>query len=596
MGASRSGRPSSQSREPPADSDHRSLVSLSCERARTVLGSFLPLLLIEPYGFRQDSADRCRVESGRPPSRPFRSHSHLLRFTTHRKRFRGQPLPRSSSGPTDSRRACSVLLSATGLATMGIEFIRIGLHALCGPVGLFLRHDPGRLPVSHVCGLTVYRDSSRAANTEPAHLDIARPARMLPLLTTDVASLCHLVARVFLGVIPSPGWIGFLTPMLVDHWSGGDPDRAGRAYAVNVVGCIIGPLVCGFLLLPLVGEHSVRASACLAVVRHGVSPAGAPAFNLVSRAAAYRDSGAGPMRLAGDQGFRNPVSCPKSVARLHRNRNCSWRRHEAAALGEWDGNDQADSHHQNDGAHDAGLARPGTPHSALIICFGMGTTFRSVVAWNISSTAVELVPSVPKLFSFYHADAAEVMASPLAHVVIDDGRRFLERSPAKYRRHHRGPSTAGSDSRFEPALFARLLRPGQAAAAAGGNPAAMAARGRRSHPSRGGSRHQDFLSLRPRVSRDREGWGWHFLASERPIPIRTAAELVARIPAGAVTDMMEWGPASSPEEQMNLLLDHQSSTDAIIALSPATATLTDDRPINEYFLLRTPFDQLMAME
>jgi hypothetical protein len=36
-----------------------------------------------------------------------------------------------------------------------------------------------------------------------------------------------------------------LTPMLVDRWAGGDPDRAGRAYALNVVGCIIGPLLEG---------------------------------------------------------------------------------------------------------------------------------------------------------------------------------------------------------------------------------------------------------------------------------------------------------------------------------------------------------------
>jgi hypothetical protein len=47
---------------------------------------------------------------------------------------------------------------------------------------------------------------------------------------------------------------------------------------------------------------------------------------------------------------------------------------------------------------------------------------------------------------------------------------------------------------------------------------------------------------------------------------------------------------------MSLLLDHETTTDGIIALSPATTALTDDRPINEYFLLLTPFDQLMAME
>jgi hypothetical protein len=92
------------------------------------------------------------------------------------------------------------------------------------------------------------------------------------------------------------------------------------------------------------------------------------------------------------------------------------------------------------------------------------------------------------------------------------------------------------------------------------------------------------------------GWGWHFLASERPIPVRTAAELLARMPPGAVSDMMEWGPAPSPEEQMNLLLSHQSSTDAIIALSPATPALTDDRPINEFFLLRRLYGQDVATQ
>ncbi len=78
----------------------------------------------------------------------------------------------------------------------------------------------------------------------------------------------------------------------------------------------------------------------------------------------------------------------------------------------------------------ASLAQP--PRNALVICFGMGTTFRSAMSWGIPVTAVDLVPSVPKLFGYYHRDAAEIMASPRAHVVIDDGRRFLERSPEEY--------------------------------------------------------------------------------------------------------------------------------------------------------------------
>ena len=74
---------------------------------------------------------------------------------------------------------------------------------------------------------------------------------VLPLLTADARIALPPVLRVFLGVTLFAGMIGFLTPMLVDRWAGGDPDRAGRAYAVNVLGCILGPLLCGFVLLPL---------------------------------------------------------------------------------------------------------------------------------------------------------------------------------------------------------------------------------------------------------------------------------------------------------------------------------------------------------
>ena len=73
-----------------------------------------------------------------------------------------------------------------------------------------------------------------------------------------------------------------------------------------------------------------------------------------------------------------------------------------------------------------------TPRSALVVCFGMGTTYRSLLSWDIQTTAVELVPSVPRLFWYYHSDGAELMKSPLSRVVIDDGRRYLERTSEQY--------------------------------------------------------------------------------------------------------------------------------------------------------------------
>src|ERR1700749_4853404 len=73
-----------------------------------------------------------------------------------------------------------------------------------------------------------------------------------------------------------------------------------------------------------------------------------------------------------------------------------------------------------------------SPRNALIICFGMGTTYRSAMSWGIQVTVVELVPSVPRLFSYFHSDGEKLLASPNSHIVIDDGRRYLDRSHDKY--------------------------------------------------------------------------------------------------------------------------------------------------------------------
>jgi hypothetical protein len=62
--------------------------------------------------------------------------------------------------------------------------------------------------------------------------------------------------------------------------------------------------------------------------------------------------------------------------------------------------------------------------------------------------------------------------------------------------------------------------------------------------------------------------------------------MVARMPAGAVVDLMEWGPAKTPIEQFDRVLSTEMTTGQMIALSPSTPALQDDRPINEYYLLR----------
>jgi spermidine synthase len=561
-----------------------------------MLGSFLPLLLIEPYGFHKT------LHIGAALNVAIAVSAFLVSFKSNQDQPH-TPVPattnsasRVASAPLDNRRSILLLLFTTGLATMGMELIWIRLFTpYIGPVV----YSFGMILVAYLLatfmGSRIYRRWSRKHSRESRVTWISLALLgMLPLLTADTRVPLNLVVRVFLGVMPFAAMIGFLTPMLVDRWSGGDPDRAGRAYAVNVVGCIVGPLVAGFLLLPLVGERWSVLLLSLPWFAMALPIPRASGVRSFSRVTAYVSIVLAFSIFLATQNFEDQFPSRKvrrdSTATVIAYGEGMQRRLLVNGMGMTSLTPITKMM-----AHLTLSSLDHTPRSALVICFGMGTTFRSVASWNISGTAVELVPSVPKLFSYYHADAATILSSPQARVVIDDGRRFLERSPAKYDAIILDPpppvQTAGSSLLYSQDFYTvakTRLQPGGILQqwlpeADDATQAAVARSIKNSFP---------YI----RVFQGMDGWGWHFLASDRPIPVRNAAELVARMPQSAIEDMMEWGPAKSPEAEMQLLLAHESSTDEIIALSPQTAPLTDDRPINEYFLLRTPLDRLSDLD
>jgi len=215
----------------------------------------------------------------------------------------------------------------------------------------------------------------------------------------------------------------------------------------------------------------------------------------------------------------------------------------------------------------------------------MGTTFRSTCSWGISVTAVELVPSIPKLFTYFHPDGLKALSSPKAHVVVDDGRRYLERSSQKYDVITIDPSSpvsaAGASLLYSVdfySLVKRRLEPGGIVAQWLRNSDNAA----KSSISR--ALRDSFPYVR--VFGSVVHYGLHFLASNRPIPAQTAEELLARMPDPAIKDMMEWGPETIPEKQIDRMLSQEVDTGQLIVLSPGTPALSDDRPINEYFLLR----------
>jgi spermidine synthase len=77
------------------------------------------------------------------------------------------------------------------------------------------------------------------------------------------------------------------------------------------------------------------------------------------------------------------------------------------------------------------MLRPDS-ETALVVAFGMGSSFRTALIAGLEVEAVELVPSVPTMFSVFYDDAAEVLANPRGRVIVADGRNHVELTERRY--------------------------------------------------------------------------------------------------------------------------------------------------------------------
>jgi spermidine synthase len=388
-------------------------------------------------------------------------------------------------------------------------------------------------------------------------------------------------------IVPLCALLGYLTPSLIDDYAGGDPRRAGKGYAINVLGCILGPLVACYFLMPQVSGRFALIILALPFV----------AFWL---AVCWPLSAKGQIRnglvIAGVALFTIFVSRDFEELVARAMPNAVVRRDYMASIISL-GTKREEKHLWVNGvamttltpitkfmAHLPLALHEGEPKSALVICFGMGTTFRSSLTWGIDTTVVELVPSVPKAFGYYFADADKYANDPNGHIIVDDGRRYLARCARKFDIIVVDPppptETAGSSLLFSEQYYT-LAKEHL-------NPNGIAVMW---YPDRHDqtckavirSMHESFPYLRCFDSV--EGWGMHLFGSMTPIPNRSAEEIIARMPEAAKKDLMEWTEVKDPVEYMNKVVGHEFNLSDI--LNPdESIVVTDDRPYNEYYVLR----------
>jgi spermidine synthase len=392
--------------------------------------------------------------------------------------------------------------------------------------------------------------------------------------------------KVLASIGPFCAILGYLTPKLIDEYAGGHPGLAGAAYALNVLGCILGPLFACYVLLPRMSEQA--ALMVLSLPFGGFFCLGWKSLPQGQRW--FSGLGAGALAafaLFFSNNFQDLVA--RQSSRMEVRRDYAASVVSADPLG--------DKVLLVNGVGMTALTpitkfmvhlplafHQDPPQSALIICFGMGTTYRSALSWNVDTTAVELVPSVTEAFGFYHADAAKVRSNPRGHIVIDDGRRFLRRTREKFDVIVIDPpppvETAGSSLLYSTEFYElakQHLNPHGILQAwfPSGDPFTAQAVLR--------SIYNSFPHVR--FFHSFEGWGIHMLASMDPIEVPSPEQLATRLPASAANDLLEWSDSRDLPAYLGRAISHEIPVEKNLNPDPAFQ-ITDDNPSNEYFLLR----------
>lgn len=371
--------------------------------------------------------------------------------------------------------------------------------------------------------------------------------------------------------------------------------RVGELYAWNTIGCILGALAGGFLLVPLLGTAKsgiilAGITAVISLALFLVHPQGIRRIRIGDVAALL--AVAVILANIGDP-YRDVLD-----SHIMRESSIFADAEEAAATTTAAGNPDIPTSRQLfiNGYGMTSLYTGNklmahlpqwlsdSPRDALVICMGMGTTFRSATRHgNVDVTVVELVPAVPRFMHFYHTDADRVMAQSNAHVVVDDGRNYLLMHQKQFDTIAIDPAppiySAGTVNLYSQEFFelcAHHIRPGGAVCLW--------------VPPAPKSDSKMILCAYATVFPFVSVWagpnypGFLLIGTLRPVN-----DVEARVRRGftdptTVADLIEWDRScDTPDKVLSLRL---CDRDALLKFTNDCPVVTDDRPFTEFPLWR----------
>jgi spermidine synthase len=234
------------------------------------------------------------------------------------------------------------------------------------------------------------------------------------------------------------------------------------------------------------------------------------------------------------------------------------------------------------------IARPESSR-ALVVAFGMGSAYRAALIAGLRTDAVELVPSVPKMFGYYYPDADAVLADPNGRVIVTDGRNHLELTKDRFDIIVTDPPPPIESSGASVISSKEYYEAGRDHLTPDGIMMQWLPYG---GPADEFEDHiRTFASVFPQITlvKGAGGYGIYMLGSQAPIAFDEAniRKVLAR--PGILEDISSAydSPAKTVDEWVNVIARQTWMTDATArAAAGSGPIITDDRPRPEYFLLR----------